>query len=65
MRKKDYKTKYSRIYLQNKWKDKYSNNGGLIFGISEWWAGTCDYCYKFAAFGFELSIWFERIFDKT
>lgn len=62
MKKKNYKTKFRRVYLQNKW--KYRSNSSLIFGISEWWAGPCDYCYKFAAFGFEVSIWFERIFDK-
>jgi len=64
MKKKNYKIVYRRVYFQNKWKDKHRNNSGLIFGISEWWAGLCDFCYKFAAFGFEVSIWFKRIFDK-
>lgn len=57
-----YTTKYRRLYFQNNWKDK--SNSGLIIGVMKWWAGPCDYCYKFAIFGFELSVWYERKFTN-
>lgn len=64
MKNNNYKIEYHRIYFENKWKNRFRQDSGLIFGIMKWWAGPCDYCYKFSVFGFELSIWFKRIFNE-
>jgi len=62
--KRDYKTKFKRLSLMNRWKLKsYSRNGDwVILGIHQWYASPTDYCYKICVFGFDLQIWFERHF---
>lgn len=65
MRKKNYVIKYDRVFFENKWKEPHRSNSGLKFGIMEWWSGPCDFCYKFSIFGFEMSIWFKRIFNEV
>lgn len=57
-------TKFERIAFLNRWKlKKYSRNcDWTIIGISVWWSSPESYCYKFCFFGFEVNLWFERIF---
>ena len=58
------KTKFDRVYFQNRWKErKYLRPcDWVILGLSIWWAGPNDYCYKLSFFGLELKFWFNREF---
>lgn len=55
------KVKLRRINLINRWKDRYKGDW-VIFGLQIWWAGPEDFCYKLCFLGFDLQIWFKRIF---
>jgi hypothetical protein len=56
--------KYERIYFNNRWKQNEfkRNHDWTIIGVSKWWCGPCDFCYKICFFGLEAHIWFNRTF---
>jgi hypothetical protein len=54
--------KFDRLGLSNRWQQrKHSRTcNWTIIGISEWWFGPQDFCYKICFFGIDLHIWFKR-----
>ena len=57
----NYITKFDRIVLINRWKQRKYSRGGdwVIIGIHRWYASWDMYCYKLCFFGFDLCIWLK------
>ena len=63
MRQKEI-SKLNRFVINNRWKrPKYSRQDSwTIIGITKWWSGVYDYCWKVCIFGVDFCFWFKREF---
>ncbi len=52
---------FRRIYFNNRWaRPVYARScDWTMIGISQWWSGPDDMCYKICFFGFDIQIWFS------
>jgi len=59
-----YKSKLREVIFYNRWKQrKHSRNGDwTLFGLSRWACSYEEYSYKLCFFGFEVHLWFKKIF---
>lgn len=55
-----YKKTFSRITFYSRWNHKFPPSDWCILGLSKWWFGSEEYCYKICLFGFEIHIWIDR-----
>ena len=59
-----YKNKLKKIYIYNRWKNKYPPDDWTIFGVSTFWNSSEYYQYRICLFGIQVHIGIERIFEK-
>lgn len=64
--KESVKIRFDEIRFMNRWKDRHwaRPSDWVLIGISTRWFAYDMFCWRFSFFGFDVSIWFKKIYPK-